>query len=80
MKRLSDVTYCPMSQVVIVISANDKVALSCDLDGRVRGTVRIPGRKPEGLCLLPGGDVLVVHDSGGVYRSNTLLRDLKANR
>lgn|GEM_PF-3391354 len=80
LKRLSDVTFCPDSQVVIVISANDKVALSCDLDGHIRSTVRIPGHKPEGLCLLPDGDALVVHDTGGVYRSNTLLRDLKASQ
>ena len=65
---LSDGTYEPALDALVVVSADEKQALVVGLDGAVRSRFDLPGKKPEGLAFLPNGDMLVVDDAGGVWR------------
>lgn len=65
--RKSDLTFDVDTQRFVVISARDSVARIVDKAGRVTGSFRIPGTKPEGLCFLPNGDGVFVQDTGGAW-------------
>ena len=67
LKRMSGVTFDPLSRMLVVISAGEGLARSCDLSGRVHRSVKIPGRKPEGVCFLPDGTAILAQDTGGAW-------------
>lgn len=65
---LSDVTHDPSQETLIVTSSAKRLALVCTLKGAERRRFRLPGKNPEGLALLPGGEILTVDDKGGLSR------------
>ncbi len=68
LKPLSDVVFAPTLGALVVVSSETKRALLYELEqSRVVGQFRLPGKKPEGLAILPGGELLVVDDEGGAW-------------
>lgn len=63
---LSAVTWDPVHHEFLVVSALWKRVVVIDEAGNVGGGVRIPAFMPEGITLLPGGEVVLAQDSGGL--------------
>ncbi len=63
---LSAVTWDPVHHEFLVVSALWKRVVVIDEAGNVGGGVRIPAFMPEGIALLPGGEVVLAQDSGGL--------------
>ena len=66
MTRLNGIEFDDVSNRWIVVSSKERTARCVDLTGHVSDAVRLPGRLPEGICILPDGRSILVHDSGGV--------------
>lgn len=66
-QRMSDVGYDPETGLLHVVSAADKKLVFCDKAGKVARTIAVPGRKPEGVVVLPDRSVVVVQDTGGAW-------------
>lgn len=78
--RLSGLTYDRELDRVLAISSKARVLLVCTTAGRVVRTLRLPGKKLEGLCLLPNGDAIVTQDSGGGWVIKNLRDTLKTRK
>ncbi len=65
--RISDIAFDVDSGLLFVTSAGERVLTLAEPTGRVLRSVRLPGKKPEGICLLTNGDALVVDDTGGAW-------------
>lgn len=63
---LSAVTWDPEYHEFLIVSALWKRVVVVDEAGNISGDVRIPAFMPEGIALLPGGDVVIAQDSGGL--------------
>ena len=61
-RQLSELTYDAPSQLLLVLSADDRTMSVCDLSGQVLTTYRLDLSKPEGLCLLPNGDAVMTQE------------------
>jgi len=66
--RISDIAFEEQSGLLMIVSAGERVLKFADLRGHTSPNFRLPGAKPEGICLLVNGDALVVDDSGGAWR------------
>lgn len=77
--RLSDITYVDSPPMLVVVSSDQNVVRSIDLEGKQLRTVPILGRRQEGLCFLPDGDGLISMDvdDGIFWFRAQLLRDLR---
>ena len=66
MTRLAGITFDKASSRWIVLSSKERTARCVDSAGRVSDAIRLPGQLTEGMCILPDGRTIVVHDSGGI--------------
>lgn len=71
---LSDVIYVPQLDRLVIVSSENRIGIICRTDGTIERRFRLPGKKPEGLAFLPGGDLLVVEDTGGLWRLTSGLK------
>ncbi|MEE9294151.1 MAG: SdiA-regulated domain-containing protein [Phycisphaerae bacterium] len=78
--RISDIMFDVESRSLLVISAGERVLRLSGLDGRVFRSIRLPGKKPEGICLVPNGDAVVVQDTGGLWICRNLHSSLFPRR
>ena len=65
--RISDIAFDVESGLLLIVSAGERVLTIADPTGRTFRSFRLPGKKPEGICLLTSGDALVVDDLGGAW-------------
>ena len=66
MTRVAGITFDEVSSRWIVVSSKERTARCVDLSGRVSDDVRLPGRQAEGICILPDGRTILVHESDGI--------------
>lgn len=63
---LSDLAWDAARRRFLVVSALWKRVSVLDAEGRLLGSVHIPGFLPEGVVVLPDGRVVIAQDSGGL--------------
>jgi uncharacterized protein YjiK len=63
---LSEVTWDAARREFLVASALWKRVVVLDAEGRTKRSVRIPAFMAEGMATLPGGEIVIAQDSGGV--------------
>ena len=68
LRTMNDLCYDVATKTFLVTGAKEKTIRVLDASAKVLRSFDLPGPYPEGFCLLPNGDALVVHDSGGGHR------------
>jgi len=65
--RISDIEFDVNSGLLLIVSSGERVLTLAEPNGRALRSFRLPGKKPEGICVMPGGEALVVDDTGGAW-------------
>jgi len=65
MRSMNDLAFDAATNTFLVTGAKEKTIRVLDASTKMLRSFDLPGPYPEGFCLLPNGDALVVHDSGG---------------